>query len=230
MSGFLPLIALLAAFVAVHTVISRPVLRTPLVRRLGRRGYATVHGIISVLGMAGAFWAFFRAPYLELWPPLAAFRAVPAMAMPLALVLAVASVTTPHAGLAGDQLPEDESPAPGILSLTRHPAPWALILWSASHVVANGDLAGILFFGTFLAFAAFAPALVDARRRRLCGEAAWQRFAAATATTPFLGALRGRARIDWRGIGWQPLVIGLALYGGLLLTHEAAFGVAAIVH
>ncbi len=230
MTGFLPLIALLAAFVAVHTVISRPIFREPLVRRLGRRGFATFHGIISVLGMAAAYWAYVRAPYLELWPPLAMLRVVPALAMPIALLLTVASFTTPYAGLSGDRLPEGDNPAPGILGLTRHPAPWALILWSASHIVANGDLAGVLFFGTFLVFAAFAPALVDSRRRRLCGSAAWQRFAAATATTPFLAAFQGRTRIDWRGIGWKPVVIGLALYAVLVPLHDLVFGVPAIAH
>ncbi len=228
MIGFLPLVALLAAFVTVHTVISRPALREPLVALLGRRGYGTFHGTVSVLGMAAVFWAYFRAPYLELWPPSTALRAVPALAMPLACVLAVASVTNPYAGLGGDRLPEGENKAPGILSLTRHPAPWALVLWGAAHVVANGDLAGVLFFGTFLVFAALAPVLVDSRRRRLCGEEAWIRFAAATSTTPFLSAIQDNAKIDWRGIGWKPVVIGLLLFSAILLIHETVFGVAAI--
>ena len=228
MTGFMPLLALLAAFVVVHTAISRPAVRNPLVDRFGRRGYGTVHGIVSVLGMAAVFWAYFLAPYLELWPPLAALRMVPVLVMPLACILAVASFTTPYAGLSGDRLPEQGDPAPGILGLTRHPAPWALILWGAAHVIANGDLAAMVFFGTFLVYAAFAPALVDGRRRRLCGEAAWVRFADATSTTPFLAVMQGRARIDWRGIGWKPVVIGLALYGALLLIHGPVFGVAAI--
>jgi len=228
-TGFLPLIGLLAAFVAVHTVISRPVLREPLVARLGRRGFAAFHGTVSVLGMAAVFWAFFSAPYVELWPPLAVLRAVPALLMPLAFVLAVASVSNPYAGLGGDRLPAAGNPAPGILALTRHPAPWALVLWAAAHLIANGDLAGLLLFGAFLVFAAFAPALVDKRRRRLCGEAAWMRFAAATSTTPFLAAIQGRARLDWRGIGWRPVMIGLTLYAGVLLIHEKIFGVAAVI-
>jgi uncharacterized membrane protein len=228
MTGFLPLIALMAAFVAVHTVISRPALREPLVARLGRRWYGTLHGIVSVLGMAAVFWSYFRAPYLELWPPSAALRAVPALVMPLACILAVASITNPYAGLGGDRLPEHGDPAPGILGVTRHPAPWALILWAAAHVAANGDLAGILLFGTFVVFAAFAPPLVDARRRRLCGADAWARFAAATSTMPFVSAVRDGAPIDWRGIGWKPVVIGVLLFGAVLLIHETAFGVAAV--
>lgn len=228
MSGFLPLIALLAAFIAVHTAISRPALRQPLRARLGRRGFGILHGVISVLGIAVVFWALFRAPYVPLWPRLPILLMVPPLLMPFACILAVASITNPYAGLGGDRLPAQGNPAPAILSVTRHPAPWALILWSGAHVIANGDLAGVLFFGTMLLFAAIAPPLVDTRRRRLCGDAAWERFAAATSTVPFLAALQGRTAVDWRGIGWRPVVIGLALYGVLILLHGPIIGVSAV--
>ena len=74
MTEFLPLILLLAAFVAVHTAISRPRIRDPLIARLGRRWYGALHGLVSTVGMVAVFWAFYMAPYLELWSPLAAFR------------------------------------------------------------------------------------------------------------------------------------------------------------
>lgn len=224
MTGFLPLILLLAAFVAVHTAISRPFIRDPLMARLGRRWYGALHGTVSTVGMVAVFWGFYMAPYLELWPPLAAFRAIPALLMPLACILTVAGVTTPCAGLAGDCLPEGDNPAPAILSITRHPVPWALVLWGAAHVVANGDLAGVLFFGIFLAFGALGVPLVDMRRRRLCGEDAWKRFAAASPTLPFAGP----GPVDWKGIGWKPLLLGLILYMAILLAHGFVIGVEAI--
>lgn len=229
MNGFFLLAAFLVAFVAMHTVISRPLLRGPLVVWLGRRGYGLLHGIVSFAGLAAVFWAYSRSPHVELWSASNASQMVPAVLMPLACVLAVASVTNPCAGLGGDRLPEGPDPAPGILSVTRHPAPWALILWSAAHLVANGDLASGLLFGVFLVFAGFAPMLVDRRRRRLCGEAGWLRFAGATSTIPFLAAARGRVRIDWRGIGMKPLLIGLILYVLIVLTHKPIIGVRAIV-
>ena len=94
------------------------------------------------------------------------------------------------------------------------------MLWAAAHLAANGDLAGLLFFGTFLVFAASAPMLVD-RRRRGCGEEAWRRFAAASPTLPFAGP----GPVDWKGIGWKPLLLGLALYACLMLTHQWIIGV-----
>jgi uncharacterized membrane protein len=224
MTAFLPLILMLVAFVAVHTAISRPRIRDPLMARLGRRWYGALHGTVSTVGMAAVFWGYYMAPYLELWPPLAAFRAIPALLMPLACILTVASVTTPCAGLTGDCLPEGDNPAPAILSITRHPVPWALVLWGAAHVIANGDLAGLLFFGIFLAFGALGVPLVDMRRRRLCGEDAWKRFAAASPTLPFAGP----GPVDWRGIGWKPVLLGLVLYVAIVLSHGFVIGVEAI--
>lgn len=224
MTGFLPLIGLLAAFVLAHTAMSRPGIRDPLVARLGRGGYGALNGIVSTVGMVAVFWAYFTAPWLELWPQSPVLRAAPAILMPIACILAVAGATTPYAGLRGDRLPEGDNQAPGILSITRHPVPWALILWAVAHLIANGDLASFLFFGVFLLFALPAPALIDARRRRLCGDAAWQRFAAATATVPFAGP----GPIDWKGIGVARVAGGVILYIAIVLAHGHIIGVDAI--
>jgi len=221
MTGFLPLIVTMAAFLAVHTAISRPRIRDPLIARLGRRWYGAFHGIVSLAGMAAVFWGYYASPYLELWPPLMAFRAIPALLMPLACILTAASLTTPCAGLAGDCLPDGDNPAPAILSITRHPVPWALVLWGAAHVIANGDLAGVLFFGIFLIFGALGVPLVDMRRRRLCGDEASKRFEAASPIMPFAGP----GPVDWKGIGWKPVLLGLVLYASLMLAHEWVIGV-----
>ena len=114
MTGFGPLIATLAGFVATHMAISRPGIRARLVARLGRGGYGALHGVVSLAGLAAVFWGFWQAPYVELWPPLAVLRAAPPIVMPLACILFVAGVTTPCAGLRGDRLPDGANPAPGI--------------------------------------------------------------------------------------------------------------------
>lgn len=223
MTGFLPLVLILALFIASHMAISRPAIREPLVARLGRGGYGALHGGISLVGLAAVFWGYRQAPYLELWPPLAAFHALPPIVMPLACILFIAGVTTPCAGLGGDRLPEGDNPAPGILSITRHPIPWALMLWALAHLFANGDLAGLLLFGSFLAFAASAPMLVDRRRRR-CGDVAWRRFATASPTLPFAGP----GPVDWKGVGSRRVLLGLALYASVALLHGYVIGVEAI--
>lgn len=216
----MPLVATMAFFVAGHLAISRPAIREPLVVRFGRNGYGALHGIFSLVTLAAVFWGFWQAPYIELWPPLAMFRAVPPVVMPLACILFVAGMTTRGGGLRGDRLPEGDNPAPGILSITRHPVPWAIVLWAGAHVAANGDVAGVIFFGTFLVFGAFAPVLVDRRRRR-CGEDVWKKFSAASPIVPFTGP----GPIDWKGIGLVRVLSGLALYIAILLSHGLVIGV-----
>jgi len=36
--------------------------------------------------------------------------------------------------------------------VTRHPMLWGVTLWSVAHLIANGDLASILLFGSFVVF------------------------------------------------------------------------------
>ena len=93
------------------------------------------------------------------------------------------------------------------------------MLRAAAHLAANGNRAGLLFFGTFMVFAACAPMLVN--RRGGGGEEAWRRFAAASPALPFAGP----GPVDWKGIGWRPLPLGLALYASVMLIHEWIIGV-----
>lgn len=219
------LAAVLAAFVAAHTVLSRPWLRDPLVRRLGRGWYGALNGTLSLAGLVVVLWAHRAAPYIELWPSTPGLFLVPLLLNPLAGILFVAGMTTPGAGLRGDRLPEGDDPAPGILSITRHPIPVALVLWAGAHIAGNGDAASLLLFGTFLVFGAAAASLVDSRRQRLCGAEEWSRFAHATATFPFAHALAGHRPVDWRGIGMARVTVGLLFYLLLIALHQWLAGV-----
>lgn len=219
------LAAALVAFVGVHAILSRPWLRDPLVRRLGRGGFGAVNGVLSLVGLVLVLWAHRAAPYIELWPPYAELRLVPFLLNPLAAILVVAGVTTTGAGLRGDRLPEGEDPPSGILSITRHPIPVALVLWAGAHIAANGDAASLLLFGTFLIFGAAAAPLVDRRRRRLCGAETWRRFATATATLPFAQTIAHRRPVDWPGIGMPRVVAGLLGYLLLIALHQWFSGV-----
>src|SRR3546814_13276269 len=71
--------------------------------------------------------------------------------MPLACILLVAGLTSPNPTLVGGERFFDgapESPAVGILSVTRHPLLWGTGLWALSHLLANGDLrSGVIMVG-----------------------------------------------------------------------------------
>ena len=49
-----------------------------------------------------------------------------------------------------------------------------------------------------------------------------------TSVLPFAAILSGRTALDWKGIGWQRLLGGLALYAVLLFAHPWIAGVALV--
>jgi predicted DCC family thiol-disulfide oxidoreductase YuxK len=70
-------------------------------------------------------------------------------------------------------------PARGVLRITRHPVMWGVGLWAAVHLVANGDLASLLFFGGFLLTALGGAWHLDRRLAATEGER-WRCFVAVT--------------------------------------------------
>ena len=106
---------------------------------------------------------------------------------------------------------------PGIVRVWRHPLLLALALWAAAHVVPNGDLAHVILFGTFAAFALLGSRLVDRRRRCEMGPE-WQRMRDRVVDAPLLSAAP-----SWGTL--LRLAAGIALYGALLWAHPFLFGV-----
>ena len=100
---------------------------------------------------------------------------------------------------------------------------WGVGLWAAIHIVANGDLASLLFFGGFLLTALGGAWHLD-RRMAATEGARWQRFTAVTSFVPFAALLAGRQRWAWRELG-RPVAWGLGVFVLLLFLHVHLFGV-----
>ena len=110
----------------------------------------------------------------------------------------------------------------GVLRITRHPFLWGVIIWSAFHVMANGDLASVLFFGTFLAVAILGTFSIDAKRERKWGGA-WKAFAAKTSNIPFAAVIGGRNSLNFgESLGWRFLAAA-ALFLAVLFAHAYLF-------
>ena len=52
-----------------------------------------------------------------------------------------------------------------IYTAVKHPMLAGVKLWAAAHLLANGDLGGIILFGSFLALGGVRPHLAEAPRR-----------------------------------------------------------------
>jgi len=210
-----------ALFLASHYVASTP-LRAKLVARLGN-AYLALYSLAAFASLGYLIWAYLRAPPMGLWY-LPALRYVPLVVMPFAFILAATALMTrnPTAVMQERALDTGE-PARGILRVTRHPLMWGIALWAASHIVARGDAASLIFFGTFLLLALSGTALIDRRKRSQLGEN-WRRFATVTSNVPFVAIANGRNRFDLTEIGWHKAGAGLALYALTLAVHPVLFG------
>lgn len=206
-----------AAFFLTHSVPIRPPARPWLVARLGHAGFALGYSALSLGVLAWLIGAAGRAPYLPIWPwaPWQNHVVLTVM-LPVCLILALA-IARPNPFSFGGVGNDRFNPArAGIVRVTRHPLLLALALWAGAHLLANGDLAHAILFGTFAAFAVLGMCMVDRRRQREMG-ADWGRLHAATRAAPLRPASGGEAL--------QRAGAGLVLYAGLLWLHPYVFGV-----
>jgi uncharacterized membrane protein len=212
-------------FVGSHVVLSSGAVRPPLVAVIGEPLF---RGLYSILALALIVWmvmAYNAAPFVDIWDPATGWRHLSLTLMVPAAILVIGGITTPSPTAAGTDTRDMAARGPkGIAKITRHPMMWGIGLWGISHLLANGDAAGMLLFGSLTALALLGPLAIDARRRASMG-ADWERFAAETSYLPFAAMAAGRTRLRFREVGWWRLGLGIALYVVLLGAHPWLFGV-----
>lgn len=219
------LIAAAATFVAGHFVLAAQPVRVALIDRLGENGFRILFSLVALVTLVWTIKAWADAPYHALWVPPIWAAHVPLVVMPFAAILVVAGQTTPNAtSIGGERVAEGRHPAPGIMSITRHPVLCGVTLWALSHLAVNGGAADLVLFGGLIVLAVGGMIHID-RRRQATLDSGWGPIALTTSAVPFLAALQGRCRIDWAGIGlWRP-ALGVALYFVLLWAHAPVIGV-----
>ncbi len=224
-SMLLFLILASVAMVATHVVPALPSIRQRLAGMLGERGYQGVFSLVALVVIVAMVYAFNRSPLEFIWEPGSMVKRLPAVLMPLAFILLVTGLLTRNPTVFGQENRlNSETPARGIVRITRYPFLWATILWSVSHIAANGDVASIAFFGGFFGLAVFGAIGIDKKRAAKYGEQ-WTRFADVTSNIPFAAILSGRNHLVWSEIGWTKPAIGIAAYVAMTMAHYWMFGV-----
>ncbi|MFA5898690.1 MAG: NnrU family protein [Hyphomicrobium sp.] len=133
----------LLVFFAIHAVPTNVELKSGLVGRFGERGYKTIFGVVSLIGLALIVLGFHKLQLHPgknpiLWDPPTWTRHI---AMPLMLFSMIALVAT--------YVPSH------IRAALKHPMLVAIKAWALAHLLANGDLASLLLFGSFLVYAVY---------------------------------------------------------------------------
>jgi uncharacterized membrane protein len=212
------------AFCGSHIVLSSTRLRGGLRDQLGENGFLVVYSLTALATFAWFVAAYARAPALRLWTVPAWTAWVPVLLMPWAAILLVAGYTTLNPTAVGmERRAGAADPAPGIISITRHPVMWAVGLWALAHLVATEDLASLWFFGAIAALALGGTLLIDQKKRLALGGN-WRRLSAVTSNLPFAALAAGRAQLRWREIGLLRPLAGLLLYAVLFRAHPLFTG------
>lgn len=216
------LIAAVALFVGGHFLLASAAMREPLVRRLGERGFTILFSLVAIAAFAWMIEAYRASPQIDVWLPAPAFFWVPVAVLPLALILAIAGLTGPSPTLpaVSEEMWEGGDPTAGIIRVTRHPFLVGVALWAGSHLLVRGDAASMLLFGGFLTLALGGIWHIDAKKEARLG-AEWGPILLTTSIVPFAAIASGRAKMDWRGIGWWRPVLALAVYAGAIYLHPS---------
>ena len=212
-------------FDGIHFLISGTALRGKIVGLVGERPFQGLFSLMSLIGIVWLARAYGQAEYVELWGKLQALRPFALIVMLVAFFFVVLAFTSPNpTAVGGGASLTEKEPAKGIQRITRHPFLWGVALWSFTHLVLNGDLASVIFFGSFLILAVRGPFSIDRKRKKAFGDA-WNRFAGVTSNVPFIAIVEGRNSLRVGELGWWPVVLALVVYGLFLYLHQTLFGV-----
>ncbi len=216
-------------FIGIHIFVSGTRMRDALVQRLGENGYLGLFSVLSIVGVVWLCRAYsHNSSIIECWDMTSGFGPVGFILLLVAFLLVGVGMTTPSpTAVAGGALLEKDGVAKGVLRITRHPALSGVCIWAFVHLVQKGDLASLIFFGTFLFVAGVGQITIDARRARAHGEH-WKRFAEQTSAIPLMAIVQGRNSLVLSEFGIWRIVLALVLFALAVTFHEKLFGVVAL--
>lgn len=181
------LITGLALFFAVHLVPTNRPLRDGLAARFGEGPFKGVFSVIALIGFVLIVLGFAKMQATVgsknpiLWYPPEWTKHVAFTLMLPAMILLVAAFVPSR-----------------IRAAVKHPMLAAIKVWALAHLIANGDAASVVLFGSFLAFAVY-DRIALKRRGALGGSGA---------DAPILNDV-------------LVVVLGLALYAAMLFWGHA---------
>ncbi len=112
--------------------------RSATIARIGEGPWKGIYSVVSIAGFVLLVWGYGQARgQMPLWDPPAVMRYFTVVLMLPVFVLFVAAYV----------------PRNGIKAKLHHPQVLSVKLWAFAHLLSNGNLADILLFGGFLAWA-----------------------------------------------------------------------------
>jgi uncharacterized membrane protein len=190
----------LVLFLGAHVFVTMRGRRAALIARCGQWPYKGLFSLVSIAGLAliGYGFAKYRdAGVIQLWyPPGWTRHIVEALMWPASILVAAAYI-------------------PGNIKRTvKHPMLLAVKTWALAHLCANGDLGGIILFGSVLLWAGYDR--VTLKRRSDPGAPP---IPVGGVTNDIVAIVVGTLLYLALGFVFHPLVIGLPAFATPALGH-----------
>ncbi len=128
----------LTIFFAIHLLPSIPSLHAALKHKLGEKNFKITFAVIALAGLVVIIVGMGRIEFSPLYEPPTWGRHTTGLFMLIAIYCMISiEVKT------------------SLQKITAHPMLWGISAWATGHLMANGDLASVMLFGSFLTYSLF---------------------------------------------------------------------------
>ena len=184
----------LAILLGVHAFVTMRDRRAALIAKIGEWPYRGLFSLVSIAGIVliGYGFAHYRAagPVAVWYPPIWTRHIVEALMWPASIMIVAAYI-------------------PGnIKRVLKHPMLAGIKTWAFAHLCANGDLGGIILFGSVLAWAVYDR--ITLKRRSDSGAPP---IPAGGAKNDIIAVVVGTIVYLALGFVFHPVVIGVPAFG-----------------
>ena len=216
------LILMSVLFAVTHIGMSHDPFRARLVEKFGPKGFQVVYSLVSLVtfGVAVFVFANNRKAGPVLWTLPGWLYPIVYLLMLFAFLLLVLSMRdrSPAMMIGGKMVPE------GVLRITRHPMNMALACFALAHMIANGTLGDLFFFGSIFVVGFFGSYHQDQRKVREKGED-YVAFQGRTGVFPFAAIVQGRIGLTAKDLRMPFVIIAVLAFVAALVVHEDLFGI-----
>jgi uncharacterized membrane protein len=190
----------LVVFLGMHVFVTMRDRRAVVVARIGEWPYRGLFSLVSIVGIVliGYGFAAYRAagPIMVWYPPGWTRHIVVALMWPASIMIAAAYI-------------------PGnIKRVLKHPMLVGVKTWVFAHLCANGDLGGIILFGSVLAWAVYDR--ITLKRRKDAGAPP---IPVGGTKNDIIAIVVGTIIYLALGFVFHPVVIGVPAFGTPALGH-----------
>ncbi len=223
MSAAFQITLLWLAFAATHILPASVRWRPRLIARLGPRVYAGLYSVVALVIFVPLTTTYVR--HRHDGPILWNLRSIPGVyelswtISALSFAFIVASLFQPSPLSMGTT---GEARAYGLSRITRHPMFVPLATLGIGHLLLQGHLSDVAFFGGLTLFGLLGCAHQDARKKALEPER-FRTFFSETSLIPFAAVLSGRTRLEVSELPWYGIAIGFAAAVAMFMIHTPLF-------